>query len=108
MLSYCREKTVDILTNYEKTANQIDSIGDELKQMGNSFANVGRLISGKGTKEVSDEKSGVGLTRVINMPIKKHISTMRKQIDRIDTAVDKLDKVSGGLELEEKTEKRPE
>ena len=92
VLSDCREKMVDVLTNYEKTANQIDSIGDELKQMGNSFANVGRLISGKGTKEVSDEKPGVGLTRVINMPVKKHISTMRKQIDHIDRAVDKLDK----------------
>ena len=103
-----REKIVDELTNYEKTANQIDSIGDELKQMGNSFANVGRLISGKGTKEVSDEKPGVGLTRVINMPVKKHISTMRKQIDRIDRAVDKLDKFPGGLEPEEKTEKKPE
>ncbi len=108
VLSDCREKMVDVLTNYEKTANQIDSIGDELKQMGNSFANVGRLISGKGTKEVSDEKPGVGLTRVINMPVKKHISTMRKQIDQIDRAVDKLDKFSGGLEPEEKTEKKPE
>lgn len=108
VLSDCREKMVDVLTNYEKTANQIDSIGDELKQMGNSFANVGRLISGKGTKEVSDEKPGVGLTRVINMPVKKHISTIRKQIDQIDRAVDKLDKFSGGLEPEEKTEKKPE
>lgn len=31
VLSGCREKMVDVLTSYEKTANQIDSIGDEFK-----------------------------------------------------------------------------
>ena len=74
VLSGCREKVVDVLTSYEKTANQIDSIWDEFKQIGNSVANVGRLLTEKGTKEVSDEKEGVALTRVLNMPIKKHIS----------------------------------
>ena len=34
------EDLVDVLTSYEKTANQIDSIGDEFKQIGNSVANV--------------------------------------------------------------------
>lgn len=77
VLENTREKLVDVMTNYEKTANQIDSIGDELKQIGNSFANVGRLIAGKGTKEVSDEKPGVGLTRVMNMPVKSGISAFR-------------------------------
>lgn len=47
VLSGCREKMVDVLTSYEKTANQIDSIGDEFKQIGNSVANVGRLLTGK-------------------------------------------------------------
>lgn len=64
MLSDYRERLVDVMTDCEKTANQIDSIGDELKQIGNSVSNVGRLLAGKGTKEVSDEKPGVGMTRV--------------------------------------------
>lgn len=76
-LEKTREKIVDILVDYEKTSNQIDSIGDELKQIGNSFANVGRFIAGQGTKEVSDEKLGVGLTRIMNTPIKKSIATYR-------------------------------
>ena len=105
VLSGCREQMVDVLTSYEKTANQIDSIGDELKQIGNSFANVGRLISGKGTKEISDEKPGVGLTRVMNMPVKKNIAALQKQIDRIDRAVDKLDKLSAGLDTGKEAEK---
>ena len=105
VLSGCREQMVDVLTSYEKTANQIDSIGDELKQIGNSFANVGRLISVKGTKEISDEKPGVGLTRVMNMPVKKNIAALQKQIDRIDRAVDKLDKVSAGLDTGKEAEK---
>lgn len=105
VLENTREKLVDVMTNYEKTANQIDSIGDELKQLGNSFANVGRLIAGKGTKEVSDEKPGVGLTRVMNMPVKSGISAFRKQISGIDKAMEKLDKVSAGLRTEKEADK---
>ena len=105
VLSGCREKMVDVLTSYEKTANQIDSIGDELKQIGNSVANVGRLLTGKGTKEVSDEKEGVALTRVLNMPVKKHISALKKQVERIDGAVAKLDKVCAGLDTGKNKEK---
>lgn len=105
VLENTREKLVDVMTNYEKTANQIDSIGDELKQIGNSFANVGRLIAGKGTKEVSDEKPGVGLTRVMNMPVKSGISAFRKQISGIDKAMEKLDKVSTGLRTEKEADK---
>ena len=105
VLENTRERLVDIMTNYEKTANQIDSIGDELKQIGNSFANVGRLIAGKGTKEVSDEKPGVGLTRVMNMPVKSGISAFRKQISGIDKAMEKLDKVSAGLRTEKEADK---
>ena len=104
VLSGCREKMVDVLTSYEKTANQIDSIGDEFKQIGNSVANVGRLLTGKGTKEVSDEKEGVALTRVLNMPVKKHISALKKQ-ERIDGAVAKLDKICAGLDTGKDKEK---
>lgn len=105
VLENTRERLVDIMTNYEKTANQIDSIGDELKQIGNSFANVGRLIAGKGTKEVSDEKPGVGLTRVMNIPVKSNIAAFRKQIDGIDKAMEKLDKVSAGLHTGKEVDK---
>lgn len=105
VLENTRERLVDVMTNYEKTANQIDSIGDELKQIGNSFANVGRLIAGKGTKEVSDEKPGVGLTRVMNMPVKKNIEAFRKKIDGIDKAMEKLDKVSARLHTGKEAEK---
>lgn len=97
LLENCREQIVDVLTDYEKTANQIDSIGDELKQVGNSVANIGRLLSGKGTKEVSDEKQGVRLTRAINLPVKKVIGGLRKSLEKIDQAFEKLDKASGAL-----------
>lgn len=106
MLAGCREKMVDLLTDYEKTANQIDSIGDELKQIGNSFANVGRLVTGKGTKEISEEKPGVGVTRLINMPVKRNIAALRHHIEKVDRAMNKLDTISAGLEPQEKkTEK---
>lgn len=98
MLETFREQTVEILTDYEKTANQIDSIGDELKQAGNSIANVGRLLSGKGAKEVSDEKQGVALTRAMNRPVKKHIAKLKGKLDRIDGICEKLDSFQEKLE----------
>lgn len=71
----------------------------------NGVANVGRLLTGKGTKEVSDEKEGVALTRVLNMPVKKHISALKKQVERIDGAVAKLDKICAGLDTGKDKEK---
>ena len=39
------------------------------------------------------------------MPVKKNIAALQKQIDRIDRAVDKLDKVSAGLDTGKEAEK---
>lgn len=100
-----REHLVDVMMDYQKTANQIDSIGDELKQIGNSVSNVGRLLVGKGTKEVSDEKPGVSLTRVINKPVKNAVENLRKYIDSVDKAFDKLDRLSERFDVGKEAEK---
>lgn len=39
-----------------------------------------------------DEKQGVGLTRAMNMPIKKAIAGLKKNLDRIDRMSEKLEK----------------
>ena len=100
-----RERLVDVMMDYQKTANQIDSIGDELKQIGNSVSNVGRLLAGKGTKEASDEKPGVGLTRAVNKPVKKAVENLRKKIDAADQAFEKLDRLSDRLDAGKEAEK---
>ena len=105
MLSGYRERLVDVMTDCEKTANQIDGIGDELKQIGNSVSNVGRLLAGKGTKEVSDEKPGVGLTRAVNTPVKKAVENLRKKIDGADKTFEKLDRLSARLDAGKEAEK---
>lgn len=105
VLGNCRDQLVDVMTDYEKTANQIDSIGDELKQIGNSVSNVGRLLAGKGTKEVSDEKPGVGLTRAVNKPVKSMAASLRKNIENIDKAFEKLDRLSERLAAGKEAEK---
>ena len=105
VLSDYRERLVDVMTDYEKTANQIDSIGDELKQIGNSVSNVGRLLFGKGAKEVSDEKSGVALTRLINKPVKKAVENLRKNIDVVDKVFAKLDRLSDRFNASKEAEK---
>ena len=89
-----REHLTGVMLDCQKTANQIDSIGDELKQIGNSVSNVGRLLAGKGTREVSDEKPGVSLTRVINKPVKNAVENLRKDIEFVDKAFEKLDRLS--------------
>lgn len=105
ILAGCQEQMVDIKADYEKTANQIDRIGDELKQIGNSVSNVGRLLAGKGTKEVSDEKLGVVLTRMINKPVKSAAACMQKNIDMVDRVMEKLDKLSARFDVRKEAEK---
>lgn len=105
MLAGHQERLQEVKTDYEKTANQIDSIGDELKQIGNSVSNVGRLIAGKGAKEVSDEKPGVALTRIINKPIKDVAARLQKNIDTVDRALERLDKLSARFTVEKEVEK---
>ena len=100
-----RERLAETMLDYQKTANQIDSIGDELKQIGNSVSNVGRLLAGKGTKEVSDEKPGVGLTRVINKPVKKAVENLRKVIASVDRAFEKLNRLSERFSVGKEAEK---
>ena len=105
VLADYRDRLTNVMMEYQKTANQIDSIGDELKQIGNSVSNVGRLLAGKGTKEVSDEKPGVGLTRVINMPVKKAVENLRKDIASVDKAFEKLDRLSERFDVGKEAEK---
>lgn len=105
VLADYQEKIQEVKMDYDKTANQIDGIGDELKQIGNSVSNVGRLIVGKGTKEVSDEKQGVALTRLMNRPVKSIAVHLQKNMDTADRALEKLDQLSARFTVEKEAEK---
>ena len=98
MLESRKEQLMNVLSDYKKVANQIDSIGMELKQIGISFSNIGRLMAGKEAQAMSNDKVGVALTRVINSPIKKHIQHLEEKIGRLDKMIDKLDKMYSGLD----------
>ena len=100
-----REHLTGVMQDCQKTANQIDSIGDELKQIGNSVSNVGRLLAGKGTREVTGEKPGVSLTRVINKPVKNAVENLRKDIESVDKAFEKLDRLSERFNAGKEAEK---
>lgn len=100
-----RERLTETMLDFQKTANQIDSIGDELKQIGNSVSNVGRLLAGKGTEEVTDEKTGVGLTRAVNKPVKKAVENLQKGIASVDKAFEKLDRLSERFDTKKEAEK---
>lgn len=100
-----RERLTETMLDFQKTANQIDSIGDELKQIGNSVSNVGRLLAGKGTEEATDEKTGVGLTRAVNKPVKKAVENLQKGIDSVDKAFEKLDRLSDRFDVGKEAEK---
>ena len=81
------------------------AVKSRTKQIGNSVSNVGRLLAGKGTKEASDEKSGVALTRAVNKPVKKAIARLEENLDSIDRMSEKLDKIYSRLEPQKAAEK---
>ena len=62
-------------------------------------------MAGKGTKEASDEKSGVALTRAVNKPVKKAIARLEENLDSIDRMSEKLDKIYSRLEPQKAAEK---
>ena len=103
-----REKIAITLDKYQKLAKKIDAIGEEVKQVGTSIGNVGRLATGKDVKEVSKEKQGIGITRGINQPVKKHIMSLQQKLERTDKMLEKLDKLSKdlGTSKEAKQEQR--
>lgn len=103
-----REKLATTLAKYQNLAKKIDNIGEELKQVSTSIGNVGRLVVGKDAKEVSKEKQGIGITRGINQPIQKHIVSLQQKLERTDSILEKLDRISNdlGTGKEEKQEQR--
>lgn len=105
MLTDYRENLVDEMADFKKKADRIDKIGNELKQIGYSVYNVGRLMTGRNAKEVSTEKIGVGLTRAINAPIKKEVDKLEKSIGTVDKALKLLDRLSESIQTEKETEK---
>lgn len=98
MLGKYKEHVVEVKTEYEKTASTIDSIGDELKKLGNSAANVGRLLTGKEAQAVSENKQGVALTRVANIPVKNNISKLENTISKVDKACEKLSRTADSIQ----------
>ena len=103
-----REKLAMTLAKYQNLAKKIDNIGEELKQVGTSIGNVGRLVIGKDAKEASKEKQGIGITRGINQPIQKHIVSLQQKLERTDSILEKLDRISNdlGTGKEEKQKQR--
>lgn len=98
ILSKCQKQMLELLPKIGKTITKIDSIGNELKQIGNSVANVERILSGKSTQDIPKENQGVGITRALNVPLKKSHDILKKHIEGIDNIYNKLNKVSAELE----------
>ncbi len=105
MLTDCKERMQETKADYEKTALRIDNIGEELKQIGNSVSNVGRLIAGKDMKEVSGEKPGVALTRIMSRPSKNAAARLQENMDAVDRTLKRLDALSERFAVEKEAEK---
>lgn len=90
VLVECEKQMNDIYLNCASAEARINDIGNELKQIGNSTANIGRLLSGKDAREVSKDVPGVALTRAINEPIKKLGSIMVSHMAKIHKMLVKL------------------
>ena len=97
LLAGCREKMAFMMADCQNTLHQVDGIGAELKQIGNSVSNVGRLFSGKDAKEVQGEKLGVGITRAFGKLMKNMMAGLQKNINSIGKAMEKLDQLSDHL-----------
>ncbi len=98
MLAQCRNHMLDIMAGCVSAARQMDSIGTELQQIGNSVSNIGRLLAGKDTKELSPGKQGAGPARAAGKLFSSLAEALQKGINAAGKAVEKLDRISGSME----------
>lgn len=102
-LQWCRNTLLNILNVCKEANRRLDAIGNELAQIGYSVGNIGKIALGKEMQpvEVSNEKGGVALTRIMKAPINKAISFIEKQISKIDIMVNKIEQFSERLNPKE-------
>ena len=98
MLAQCRNHMLDIMAGCVSAARQMDSIGTELQQIGNSVSNIGRLLAGKDTKELPPGKQGAGPARAAGKLFSSLAAALQKGINAAGKAVEKLDRISGSME----------
>jgi len=98
MLAQCRNHMLDIMAGCVSAARQMDGIGTELQQIGNSVSNIGRLLAGKDTKELPSGKQGTGPARAAGKLFSSLAAALQKGINAAGKAVEKLDRLSGSME----------
>ncbi len=98
MLAQCRNHMLDIMAGCVSAARQMDGIGTELQQIGNSVSNIGRLLAGKDTKELPSGKQGTGPARAAGKLFSSLAAALQKGINAAGKAVEKLDRISGSME----------
>lgn len=101
----------DTITAYANTAEKINSASNELsqlKQIRNSFADIGKIMSGKDNKNL--DKASDSLNASLEK-IQSKVAKKNKSMEKMDKVLAKLDKISdslnaslGAAEKEGKTE----
>lgn len=104
MLQECRKPMEHMKTDYTRLADNIDRIGDEMKEISTGFANIGRIMTGKTTQPLDLNEDGVAATRAVNVPVKNAIKILDQQIEKLDAACNKLDQSMESLGKSEKKE----
>lgn len=97
-LIWLKEKLEGILNSCKEANRRLDAIGNEMKQIGLSVGNIGKIAVGKGENiKVLTSKEGVILTRMMKAPINKAISFLEKRISKVDNLIHKLEQKSERL-----------
>ena len=101
----------DAIASTQNSIDRINAIGSELHALNEHAKNLGRALTGKERKELTQRNEDKGVLAAVAKPLKRHKATlegMEKNIDRAMARVERLEQAAGKGREKEKPSIREE
>ena len=101
----------DAIASTQSSIDRINAIGSELHAIGGHAKNLGRALTGKERKELTQRNEDKGVLAAVAKPLKRHKATlegMEKNIDRAMARVERLEQAAAKGREKEKPSIREE
>lgn len=96
-LAEMKESVQDTIKSIQASIDRINTIGNELHALNEHAKNLGRALTGKETKELTQRNEDKGVLAAIAKPLKRHkaaLEGIEKNIDRAMARVERLEQAA--------------
>ena len=106
-----KRQVQDAIASTQSSIDRINAIGSELHALNEHAKNLGRALTGKERKELTQRNEDKGVLAAIAKPLKRHkaaLEGMEKNIDRAIARVERLEQAAAKGKEKEKPSIREE